>query len=403
MDFNEIISLKEQGKKLNSKQINFMIDGFVNGGINKEAMGRFLVAIYQNSLCKKESYYFCDSMIAQSKNLDLSCLENTVDKHSTGGVSDSTSLIVVPLFALLGYTCLKMSGGALAHTGGTADKIKVFKNLKNELSFSQAIEIAKKCGGCFVTQSEELAIADKKIYALRNEIDAVMSIPLIATSIISKKIACGAQNIVLDIKFGNGALLKTKQEAKKLGRLMKYLGECYGKNVSLIYGDMNQPLGKYVGDFMEVLEVIQTLKKAEKSPLLMHSIEIVAKVACKHNEKHQFKKHCYELVKNGKVLDKLKEIILMQGGDESLFSFNYDIWHEAIFAKNEGILTNIDCEGLGNFDHKMKSVDGYLGFKILKRLGERIEFNEPVFEVYFEKETEIFEVGENLLACLEVE
>ena len=128
MDFNEIISLKEQGKKLNSKQINFMIDGFVNGGINKEAMGRFLVAIYQNSLCKKESYYFCDSMIAQSKNLDLSCLENTVDKHSTGGVSDSTSLIVVPLFALLGYTCLKMSGGALAHTGGTADKIKVFKN-----------------------------------------------------------------------------------------------------------------------------------------------------------------------------------------------------------------------------------------------------------------------------------
>lgn len=402
MDFNQIISLKEQGKKLSFEQIRFMIDEFVGGSIAKQDMGRFLVAIYKNSLCKKESYYFCDAMIAQSKNLDLSGLENTVDKHSTGGISDSTTLIVVPLFALLGFTCLKMSGGALAHTGGTADKIRVFKDLKNDLSLTQAIEIAKTCGGCFITQSDELALADKKIYSLRNEIDAVMNIPLIATSIMSKKIACGAQNIVLDVKFGNGALLKTKQDARKLGKLMKYLGECYGKNVAIVYGDMNQPLGKCVGDFMEVIEVIQTLKSAEKSPLLKHSIDIVAKIANKPRER-QFKKHCYELVKSGKVLEKLKQIVSMQGGSVNLFSLENEPWHEAILSKNEGILTKIDCEHLGYLDHDMKKVDGYLGFKILKRLGDKVEFNEPIFEMFFEKETDAFEFGEALLTCLEVE
>lgn len=402
MDFNHIISLKEQGKKLSYEQIKFMIDGFVSGNITKQDMGRFLVAIYKNSLCKKETYYLCDAMIAQSKNLDLSCLENTVDKHSTGGISDSTTLIVVPLFALLGYSCLKMSGGALAHTGGTADKIKIFKGLKNDLSLSQAIEIAKNCGGCFITQSDELALADKKIYSLRNEIDAVMNIPLIATSIMSKKIACGAQNIVLDVKFGNGALLKTKQEARKLGRLMKFLGECYGKNVAIVYGEMNQPLGKCVGDFMEVYEVIQTLKNAEKSPLLKHSIDIVSKIAKRQGDR-QFKKQCFNLVKEGKVLEKLKQIVSMQGGSVTLFSLDIKPWHDVVFSKNEGTLTKIDCERLGNLDHEMKKVSGYLGFKILKRLGDTVEFNEPIFEVFFENETEVFELGERLLFCLEVE
>lgn len=403
MDVEEIIKKKEKGKRLSYAEIFFMIHGFVTDSIDKQNMSRFIVSIYNNSLNKTETCFLCDAMLKQSKVLDLSELGTTIDKHSTGGVSDSTTLIVVPLFALLGFKCLKMSGGALGHTGGTADKIRVFSGLNNELDQASALEITKMYGGCFVTSSKELALADKKIYALRNEIDCVMNIPLIASSIMSKKIACGADNIVLDVKYGNGALMKNKAEAIKLGKTMKFIGEYYGKKVSIVYGDMNQPLGQCIGNYMEVLEVINDLKSHKKSNLIVHSIKIVSKGVAKLVGKTQrdMEKELYLKIKNGEVLEKLKDIVRAQGGDLKLFKEPFPQPSKTIFSEKQGKLKFVDCENLGLLDHELSQNPNYLGLKLLKKLGEKVNLNEPIIEIYYSKDFDL-NIDEKLSSCLEI-
>ena len=402
MDIEKIIQIKENNKKLSQEQIDFMVSGFINGSISKQDMSRFLIAIYNNSLCKKETYYLFDSMLNQSSVLNLDQLGPTIDKHSTGGVSDSTSILLVPLYALFGFKCLKMSGGALGHTGGTADKILLFEGLKNEISIESAISLTKQNGGCFIASNQELAIADKKIYALRNEIDAVMSIPLIATSIMSKKVACGAKNIVLDVKYGNGALMKDKKDAIKLGKLMKYLGGCYGRNVSIVYGDMNQPLGEFVGDYVEVLEVIDLLKNPKSSRLLNHTLKLLSKGVYKQLGKSEKEiiMQAKKMIEDKTALNKLKEIISSQGGSLKLFDESLPVPKYLIKSNMEGVLNFINCEKLGNLDHKLKNQKGYLGFKISKSLQDKVVNGDVLFEIYCKCDIDINQ--NEFISCLEI-
>ncbi len=385
MEISHIILAKEKGDVLTDFEIDFIVKNFTNGTISKEDMTKFLLLVFRKGLSVEETYALTRAMLKSGKIIDLSELGDTVDKHSTGGVSDSTTLIVVPIFALLGLECLKMSGGALGHTGGTADKIKVFEGLRNKFTTEQALKIIKEHGACFIVASDDLAPADRVIYNLRDEIGAINSIPLIASSIMSKKLACGAQTIVLDVKYGNGAIIKSKPEAEKLAQLMFKIGTLYGRKMCYLLGDMNQPLGQCVGNVMEVLEVIETLKFAPRTPLLEHSLAIVVKATAtsgKMSEDEAYKT-ALELVTSGKALKKLKEIIKAQGGSLELFErkFAPDI---IINSMSEGKITNISTERLGLNNRALSRYLNYKGFKILKRLGDNVKIGEPLVEIYSE-------------------
>lgn len=385
MNIKEIILKHKNGVYLSEQEINFVCNGFVDNVITKAEMTDFLNAVVQNDLSEQETFFLTKAMLNSGQIMNLSQFNNTIDKHSTGGVSDSTSLIVVPLFSLFGFTCIKMSGGGLGHTGGTADKLHVFEGLKNSISQKQAFEIAKKTNACFMTATNEIAPADKKIYALRDEINA-MSVGLIASSIMSKKLACGAKNLILDVKFGNGALLNTKAQALKLARLMKKIGKTYGVNTTYILGDMNQPLGQYVGDKLEVFEIMEILTNAHMTRLLEHSLNIVATAISKkiHKSKKQIFDASYDLVKNGKVLNKLKEIVTSQGGKFDIFS-KKPIENFVVKAQKSGIISKIQTKQLGFMDKKLKqTTKNYLGFKICVQLNQKVKKDDILFKCYFE-------------------
>ncbi len=387
MNIKDIILKKKDKKVLEEKELEFVFVGYDKGDISKAEMTEFLNVFKSGKYNFKETESLTKIMLNSGKTYNLSSFANTVDKHSTGGVSDNTTFIVVPIFALFGFTSIKMSGASLGHTGGTADKIKVFEGLENNLSQEKAFEIAKKTGACFITSSENIAPIDKKVYALRDEINA-MSISLIASSVMSKKLATGNKNLVLDVKFGNGALLKSKKEAKILANAMKKIGESFGVNTSYVLGDMNQPLGSCIGNYAEIFEVIETLKQKSLTPLLHHSLKLVAIALYKNlnMSKQKVYKKALEFVYSGKVLEKLEEIIIAQGGN---FNLSKPEKHFEIVAKNQGKVKRIDTKALGFLDKEFKEkYDDYKGFKINVRKGQKVLQNQSLFELYFKPENE---------------
>ena len=385
MNINQIIKKHESGTLLTESEIEFSVNSFLCGQTSESQMSQFLLSIAKKDLTEQETFYLTKVMLNSGEKIDLSAFSKTIDKHSTGGVSDSTTLIVVPLFALFGFTSIKMSGGGLGHTGGTADKMKVFANLQNSLPEETFFEIAKKTGACFITSTASLAPADKKIYALRDKINA-MSVGLIASSIMSKKLASGSENLILDVKYGNGALLSTKKQALTLARLMKKIGNQYGVNTDYVLGDMNEPLGQCIGDTLEVWEVLQNLKSAKMTRLLKHSLNMVATALYKHlkQTKEQVFHQAYDFVKRGKVTEKLKEIVLLQGG-------NFDITNQKFSCKfivkspKSGIISKIQTKELGLISKKLsQTTPHYVGFKICKVLKEKVKQNETLFECFFD-------------------
>lgn len=402
MEIEKITEKKQKGEKLLKEEIYFAVNGFVDGRISKEQMKDFVLSIYNGSMDEQETFYLTQAMLESGQQLDLSKFSPTVDKHSTGGVSDSTTLIVVPLFALLGLNSLKMSGGALGHTGGTADKVRVFEGLNNQLDINQALKIVKKTGACFIVSSANLAPADKKIYMLRDEIGAVNSLPLIASSIMSKKLASGSENIILDVKFGEGALMKNNNDAIRLAKLMCKIGKMHGRNTSYVLGDMNQPLGSSVGNVMEVLEVIEVLKTNKNCPLLKHSKKIV--VTCASKVLNKTKKEIFELlddfISSGKALEKLKQIVKAQGGSLELFKTTLTP-NEVLRAEKAGKLTTIKTTKLGFLDREFSKLEGYKGIKLLKRVGNKVKKDEIIAEIYCSEKTQ--ELKQKLSECLEIE
>ena len=275
----EIIEKKKNKEELSKEELEEIFLGYLNETVRDYQMSAFLMAICLNGMTDKETFIVTDLFLHSGDMLDLSFIEGVkVDKHSTGGVGDKTTLVVGPIVASCGIPFIKMSGRGLGFTGGTIDKLESIPNLKVSLTTEEIEKQAKEIGLVITSQTKNLTPLDKKVYALRDATSTTESIPLIASSIMSKKIAGGAEKIVIDVKVGEGALLKTKEEAEKLGELLVKIGNHYKREVSLIYSDMSMPLGKAVGNKLEVIEATKVLKGLEKETLYDECILIAAKL-----------------------------------------------------------------------------------------------------------------------------
>lgn len=308
----EIIRKKRDGEILSKEELEFIVNGYVKGEIPDYQMSAFLMAIYFRGMSKDELVELTMLMAKSGKMVDLSSIEGIkVDKHSSGGIADTTTLVLIPLAASCGVKVAKMSGRGLSHTGGTIDKLESIPGFKTELSEDEFIKAVNKVGAAIVGQSESLVPADKKIYALRDVTGTVESIPLIASSIMSKKIAAGSDKIILDVKFGKGAFMKEYEKAKELANTMVEIGTLAGRETVAYVTDMNQPLGLMIGNALEVIEAIEVLKGRGHEDLKNLCIEFASEMmimAGVEKEKKLAQERAIESIEKGHALKNLEKL-----------------------------------------------------------------------------------------------
>ncbi len=318
MNIQEIIAKKRDKQKLSKEEIDFFIKEYTNGNIVDYQASALIMAIYINGMDEEETTDLTIAMAHSGDILDLSELGNVVDKHSTGGVGDKVTLILAPIIASLGIPVAKMSGRGLGYTGGTIDKLEAIPGYNVNVSEKEFIENVKKIGISLIGQTLNLAPADKKIYALRDATSTTESIPLIASSIMSKKIAAGANKIVLDVTYGSGAFMKTKERAQELADAMIKIGNLAGRETVAVITPMEEPLGRNVGNSLEVIEAVQALKGDMAEDVKEVVLELgsnMIKLAGKGDSLEENKAKMLENIRNGKALEKLKELVANQGGD----------------------------------------------------------------------------------------
>lgn len=387
-------------EKLTYSEIEYMVTGYVNGKINDKDMSKFILNIYNNGISEEETYYLTDVMIKSGKVNDMSFLDKKiVDKHSTGGVGDKVSIIVAPIVASLGVAVPKMSGRGLGLTGGTADKLESVRGYKLNISDEESKNILSKVGCYVISQSDDMCIADKKIYALRNEIGATNSIPLIASSIMSKKIACGADSIVIDLKVGSGAFMKNRKDAIKLSKLMKNIAKRYNKKLICVLSDMENPLGKYVGNKLEVLEAIKFFDGIYDKRLYELCVYIASTmVSVSLNKTFKKAKEMVILsIKSGMARAKFYEWIKAQHG--TLNGFEIKANKYIVSSDKEGYLNKIDAEEIAKlvFDlgagrsKKEDNIDYNVGVYINENLGKKIRRNDILGIIYYNKNVDDME------------
>ena len=355
MRMYDIIMNKRNGLELSKEEIEYFVKGFTKGDIPDYQASALLMAIYFNKMNKRETKDLTLAMANSGDVLSLDKIEGIkVDKHSTGGVGDKTTILLAPLVASCGIPVAKMSGRGLGHTGGTIDKLESFKGFSVNLLEEKFIENVNKHKIALVAQTGHLAPADKKIYALRDVTATVENMSLIASSIMSKKIASGADSIVLDVKVGEGAFMKTPRDARALAQEMVDIGNSVGRKTIAIISDMNQPLGYAIGNSLEVIEAINTLKGKGPSDLLELTLNlgsymlILGKKASSFDEGYNM---LLQNIKNKKALEKLKEFVKIQGGDERYID-DTNLFEKASYiievkAKNSGIVSKIHAEKVG--------------------------------------------------------
>lgn len=387
--------INKTGKeKLTYSEIEYMVMGYVNGKINDKDMSKFILNIYNKGISEEETYYLTDVMIKSGKVNDMSFLDKKiVDKHSTGGVGDKVSIIVAPIVASLGVAVPKMSGRGLGLTGGTADKLESIRGYKLNISDEESKNILSKVGCYVISQSDDMCIADKKIYALRNEIGATNSIPLIASSIMSKKIACGADSIVIDLKVGSGAFMKNRKDAIKLSKLMKNIAKRYNKKLVCVLSDMENPLGKYVGNKLEVLEAIKFFDGIYDKRLYELCVYIASTmISISLNKTFKKAKEMVILsIKSGMARAKFYEWIKAQHG--TLNGFEIKANKYIVSSDKEGYLNKIDAEEIAKlvFDlgagrsKKEDNIDYNVGVYINENLGKKIRKNDILGIIYYNK------------------
>ncbi len=355
MTLYEIITKKKHNAELSTEEINRVVAGFSRGDIPDYQMSALLMAICFNSLSDRET---ADLTMAMAHSGDMLRPETggfNADKHSTGGVGDKTTLITAPIAAACGVFVPKMSGRGLGHTGGTIDKLEAIPGFRTDLPYEKFIGTVKKAGFAVASQTGSLVPADKKIYALRNATATVDSIPLICSSIMSKKLATGADGIVLDVKVGDGAFMKTAAEAEKLAEAMVRVGQLAGRKCSAVLTDMSKPLGKAFGNSLEVIEAIETLKgnTPKDSPLREISLTLAAEmlVTAGKGSSEQCLALAEKALDSGAALERLRLMIELQGGDPHVID-DYSLFGKApfrreIFADRDGVLNGIACEQTG--------------------------------------------------------
>ncbi len=387
MRMYDIIKKKRDGLELNPAELEFFALGAADGCIPDYQLSAMLMAIYFNGMSKKETAALTLAMAKSGDTVDLSelgCI--TADKHSTGGVGDKTSLIVVPIVASLGVAVAKMSGRGLGHTGGTVDKLESIPGYKTELSRRDFLEVVRKSGMSIIGQSGNMVPADKKLYALRDVTATVENIPLIASSIMSKKIAAGAQCIVLDVKVGSGAFMESREQAEALAREMIEIGNAAGRKTAAVLSDMDIPLGCAVGNSIEVIEAIEALKGNAPEDLKELCITLAANMLCLAG-KGDFKQctaMAEDALASGKALDTFKKCVAAQGGNTDYID-NTNLFEEAkfscdILAQSDGCITKMDTQGIGTAASmlgagrktKDDSIDPAAGIKIFKKVSDKV-------------------------------
>ena len=355
MDIIEIITAKKDKKALTKEQIHFFIKGYLDKTIEDYQASALLMAITINGMTSEETAYLTEEMRVSGEVWDLSDIPGLkIDKHSTGGVGDKVSLILGPLVASCGAKMAKMSGRGLGHTGGTLDKMESIPGMRINLTKEEFKKQVKEIGVCIIGQSKDIDPADKKLYELRDVTGTVQSIPLIASSIMSKKLASGADCILLDVKCGKGAFMKTYEDAKILATEMVNIGKELKKNVKAEITDMNQPLGKAVGNSLEIKEVIETLKgngPKDLEEICLSSGAILLTQAELFKTTEDARKALVENIKNGKAFEKFKEFVKAQGGDVEYIDHpeKFPVSKNLIEIKSEseGYIKTIDALAIG--------------------------------------------------------
>lgn len=394
MNIIEIITKKKDKKELTDDEIKFVIDGYMKEEIKDYQMSSLLMAIVLNGMTNHEIFALTKYMLETGDKLDLSDIENVVDKHSTGGVGDKTTLIVGPIVASCGGHVAKMSGPGLGHTGGTIDKLESIPGFNSNLSEEQFKYIIKEVGFSDIRPNNNMVPADKKIYALRDVTGTVESIPLIASSIMSKKIASGSKKIVIDVKVGKGALIKNIEDARNLAKIMIEIGKNNGIKVICLLTNMEMPLGDKIGNSLEVEEAIEVLKSQKNGPLKELCIELSTYMVSLALDitYEEAKIKIINNLNNGKAYEKFIEFIKAQGGNvENLPKSKYEI---EIKSKTEGYITDIDALKLGLASMKIgagrinkeDNIDYSAGIVINKKINDYVKIGDTLLTIHSNKD-----------------
>ena len=398
----DIIEKKRDGQELTTAEINFFIEGYTKGEIPDYQASALAMAIYFQDMNDRERADLTRAMVESGDTIDLSAIDGIkVDKHSTGGVGDTTTLVLAPLVASLGVPVAKMSGRGLGHTGGTIDKLESIAGFHVELTREQFIDLVNRDKVAVIGQSGNLTPADKKLYALRDVTGTVNSIPLIASSIMSKKIAAGADAIVLDVKTGDGAFMKTQEDAEELAHAMVRIGNHVGRKTIAIISDMSQPLGFAIGNALEVKEAIETLqgkgpKDLTELVLTLGSQMVI--LAGKAKTSEEAKEMLLDAIHSGKALAKFKEFLANQGGDASIVDdltklpqAKYKI---ELPAKQSGYISRMVADEIGVASMilgagratKEDVIDLAVGLVLHKKVGYKVEEGESILTIYSNRE-----------------
>ena len=425
MNIQDVIAKKRDNQKLSKEEIEFFIKEYTNGSIADYQAAALIMAIYINGMDMEETVNLTLSMANSGDILDLSELGIVVDKHSTGGVGDKVTLILAPIIASIGIPVAKMSGRGLGYTGGTIDKLEAIPGYRTNISEEEFIQNVKKIGISIIGQTLNLAPADKKIYALRDATNTTASVPLIASSIMSKKIAAGANKIVLDVTYGSGAFMKTKQEAKDLADTMVEIGKLAGRETVAVITPMEEPLGRNIGNSLEVIEAVEALKGNMAEDVKEVVLELgsnMIKLAGKGDNLEENKAKMLENISNGLALEKLKELVSNQDGDVA-FIENTSKFKKAKYIMpvmldekiekmvNQGkikeqdiVVKELNAEEIGKISvflgggrtRKEDKIDSSVGIILNKKIGDNVTPKDIVAYIHANDEEKGIEAVEKL-------
>jgi pyrimidine-nucleoside phosphorylase len=406
----DLIQRKRDGEELSPEEIEFLINGYTSGDIPDYQMSSFLMAVYFSGMTDREVSRLTECMLHSGDTVDLSAVPGVkVDKHSTGGVGDKTSFIVAPLAAAAGVVVPMMSGRALGHTGGTLDKLESIPGFRTDLTAEEFEKQLAELGLCFIGQTERLVPADRKLYALRDVTATVESIPLISSSIMSKKLAEGIDALVLDVKVGTGAFMKTQVDARRLAQTMVGIGRRMDKKVQALITDMNQPLGYAIGNALEIMEASQTLQNAGPADLTKISLELAARMiflgkqaATLDEARMLAEKHLVD----GSAYKKLKQVVAAQGGNPQALD-KFELLPNAtgmreITSPRAGYVSRINAQDIGvssnmigaGRDKKEDSIDPAVGIILEVKMGEKVDAGSVLCRLYYTKEDRVDEAAE---------
>ena len=404
MRMYDIIHKKRNGGELSDEEIDFLVRGCTDESIPDYQLSAFCMAVYFRGMTDRETAALTLAMAKSGDCIDLSGIDGyTVDKHSTGGVGDKTSLIVAPIVAACGGKIAKMSGRGLGHTGGTVDKLEAIPGFRTELTPDEFISQVNNIGLCIVGQSGELAPADKKLYSLRDVTATVESIPLIASSIMSKKLAAGSQGIVLDVKTGSGAFMKTAGESETLAKEMVAIGKAAGRKIAAVITNMDIPLGNYIGNSLEVIEAVKTLMGEGESDLTEVSLTLATQMLCFVTDKseEECRAMAEKAIEDGSALNKLREMITAQGGNADVvddFSlFKQPKYQIEIRSEKEGFISHTDAEKIGiasvilgaGREKKGDPIDPSAGIILKKKTGDFVEKGQTLAVFHTDDSTKV--------------